>query len=243
MPPQRYVMSEISARLSASWYRSLLGLPESHLHLLNLGAGKGHKGECIHRFLELFLYSSLFSSSPSTKLQLPSWPQTSFFIFSIQWILSSLWGSLICVTIWKTSSDAWPTNHLLFQFLSGVTLLFCYRNLHDIFYHLKKQALSICIISSRPVCHEFSYQWAQAYTSRLYNIHLIHPKAIKLSWSQALISLQISTWFLNQFLVQYLCQRDAIHSSRFLYLAWACIVYAPSFWNISITHFDWSQLV
>lgn len=70
---------------------------------------------------------------------------------------------------------------------------------HDIFHHLKRQALPKQIISSRPVCSEFSCQRAQLYTPGLYDTYLIYPKALKISWPQASILLQISTLLLIYF--------------------------------------------
>lgn len=144
--------------------------------------------------------------------------------------------------VWKTPLDAWPPNTSSSS-LYLVSRCFATKISHDSFYPLKMQILSNYIISSRPVYHEFSCQWTQSYTPRLYNIQLIHPKTLKLSWPQISILLQISIWFLNQFFsTMPLPKRVAIYSSRFLYLVWNCVVYGPSFWNISITYFDWSQL-
>lgn len=91
-----------------------------------------------------------------------------------------------------------PTNYPLLQFISRLTFLFCYHDLPWCF--LSKEASSgLLCISSRPVCHEFSCQWAQPYTHVLYDIHLIHPKALTFSWPQASLLLHINIRFLNQF--------------------------------------------
>lgn len=153
MSPQHYMISEISTHLS-SLLMLFSGLPESHLEYVQLRSWPRSQEGLIHRFLEIFSCSSL-----STKFQLPLLPQT--FSLSLHPLSPQLSLGLInlCSDLENTfkhmtnqpttsPSDLNLVSHCCFATVSS----------HDVFYHLKRQALANCIISSRPVYHEFSCQ-------------------------------------------------------------------------------------
>ena len=113
----------------------------------------------------------------------------------------------------------WPTNHLIFQFISGLTLLFCYHNFPWCFLSPKRQACTTVSSALDLFAMSFPVMNSSLYSQTI-QYPPFHLKALSFESPQALVLLQIRIWLLNQFSSRIPCQRNGIHSSRFLYLVY-----------------------